>query len=101
MQTWQFLVLQTGKTYEWKEGQWGCTIVLKEDGKFEEDSWAIDAGVSTFMGNYKIDTGKLILTYTQKVDHTGELMSISSTETYTITDDNQFTDSEGRVYKIK
>ena len=53
------------------------------------------------MGNYKIDTEKLILTYTQREDHTGELMSINSTETYKITDDNQFTDSEGRVYKIK
>lgn len=93
--------LQIGKTYEWKEGQWGCTIVLKEDGQFKEDTWAIDAGVSTCMGNYKISTGKLILTYTQKEDHTGELMSINSTETFTITDNNQFTDLDGRVYKIK
>lgn len=92
--------LQIGKTYEWKNSQGGCKITLKANNQFEETSWAEQGGAIDCKGTYKIEGDKLTLNITQRFELIG-WEPANFTETYTITDDNQFKDSDGRVYKIK
>ncbi|MBQ6992075.1 MAG: DUF5011 domain-containing protein [Clostridia bacterium] len=92
--------LQTGKTYEWTNAQGGCRIELKENNQFMESTWANQGGASDSKGTYKIEGNKLTLNATQKFELMGWEPS-NFTSIFTITDDNQFTDSEGRVYKMK
>ena len=92
--------LQKGKTYGWTNTQGGCTITLKENGQFEESSWANQGGAIDSKGTYKIEGNKLTLNATQRFELMGWEPS-NFTETFTIIDDNQFEDSNGRVYKMK
>lgn len=92
--------LQTGKTYEWTNAQGGCKITLKENNQFEETSWAEQGGAIDSKGTYKIEGDKLTLNITQRFELIG-WEPASFTETFTITDDNQFKDSDGRLYKMK
>lgn len=92
--------LQVGKTYEWTNAQGGCRIELKENNQFMETSWAEQGGAIDSKGTYKIDGNKLTLNITQRFELIG-WEPANFTSTYTITEDNQFTDSNGRVYKMK
>ena len=92
--------MQTGKTYEWTNAQGGSKITLKENGQYEESTWAEQGGAIDMKGTYKIEGEKLTLNATQRFELIG-WEPASFTETYTITDDNQFKDSDGRVYKMK
>lgn len=92
--------LQIGKTYEWTNSSGGCKITLKSNNQFEETSWAEQGGAIDCKGTYKIEGNKLTLNITQRFELIG-WEPANFTETFTITDDNQFADSDGRVYKMK
>ena len=92
--------LQKGKTYEWTNAQGGARIELKENNQFMESTWANQGGAIDSKGNYKIEGDKLTLNITQRFELMG-WEPANFTTTYTITDDNQFKDSDGRVYKMK
>ena len=92
--------LQKGKTYEWTNAQGGARIELKENNQFMESTWANQGGAIDSKGSYKIEGDKLTLNITQRFELMG-WEPANFTTTYTITDDNQFKDSDGRVYKMK
>lgn len=92
--------LQIGKTYGWSNAQGGCRIELKKNNQFTESTWANQGGAIDSKGTYKIKGNKLILTITQRFELMG-WEPANYTTTYTIINDNQFKDSNGRVYKMK
>lgn len=96
--------LKIGKTYEWTNSEGGSEITLKKNNQVEETSWANLGGAMNYKGTYKIEGNKLTISITHMQGFMEwEPMPSQAKKifTYTITDDNQFKDSEGRVYKMK
>lgn len=104
--------IQIGKKYVWEtqakydakgnliEPGGGDSIVFNSDNTVKEGAWAIPGGGDGYKGTYKIEGNRItvVLLY---FDDNSDYPKKNNTTIYTIIDNLQIKDPEGRVYKIE